>query len=173
MDPSRDFNPIDIQQFTTLVYDEGFGPSGRLLVCCDTLAGNRLCQFLNQEELNILEESLWESGYYRHPGIDTKPFDMTMCIFEMLYGTEIVDIVLERYEEKRTRMEEERIIKEIKERKEEELLAVAPGADDCDLEVDANTADAADKYAADADEGDGDSHSFEIIDAEDDEGEGM
>jgi len=173
MDPSRDFNPIDIQQFTTLVYDEGFGPSGRLLVCCDTLTGTRLLQFLNQEELNILEESLWNSGYYRHPGIDTKPFDMTMCIFEMLYGTEIVDIVLERYEEKRTMMEEERIKKEEQERKEEELLAIAPGADDCDLEVDANPADAADKYVADADEGDGDSHSFEIIDVADDEGEGM
>jgi len=143
MDQSDDFKSDDIQQFTTLTYDEGFGPSGRLLVYCETANGHRLCQFLNQKELSILEESLWKCGFERprNPGTDTKALweyeNTTICIFEMLYGTDMVELVLDRYEEARIKVEEE-------ERKQQEIEALAPGADDCNLNED-STLDAEDE----------------------------
>ena len=93
------------------MYDEGFGISGRLVAHCSVKGGSTLCQFFNREELDILSDSLWECGYYRNPGSDTKAFDMTLFVFEMLYGSELVDAVLERYEREKERREQEELDK--------------------------------------------------------------
>merc|ERR550525_121989 len=167
MDQSDDFKSDDIQQFASLTYDEGFGPSGRLLAYCETSSGHhRLCQFLNQNELKVLEESLWKCGFIRprNPGTDTKPLwtygNTTICIFEMLYGSDMVELVLERYEEKRAKLEDQK-------KKEEEIEALAPGADENTLDGDTGDVD---DFVAVAEE-EGDSLSFEIVNH--DEGEGM
>ena len=91
----------------TLAYDEGFGISGRLVAHCSVNGGSTLCQFFNREELDILSDSLWECGYYRNRGSDTKTFDTTLFVFEMIYGSELVDAVLERYERERAHQERE------------------------------------------------------------------
>jgi len=155
LDQCDDFKSEDeIQKFTSLIYDEGFGISGRLLVHCQTASQSRLCQFFNREELDILETSLFEDECCRNPATGKMEFNMTLAIFEMLYGSEIIEFVLENYEKKRAVLMQ----KMIEQEQEHE-----PGKGDGDI-------DDVDMDIVDDEEGDG--SSFEILDPSPDNGIG-
>jgi len=97
MEPSPLFKAEHITKFEAIAYDEGFGVSGRLLVRCSMTNTAAFCQFFNGRELEILADALRKSRYYRMPGA-VKEFHLTLFVFEMLYGADLVDLVLERYQ---------------------------------------------------------------------------
>jgi len=105
------FKSDDIKRYDVVSYDEGFGISGRLLVHCTMKANapRRIVQFFNVQELEVLSESLRESQYRRNPGVDSKPFQMTLFVFEMLYGSDLVESVLEQYESDKQEAEMQRL----------------------------------------------------------------
>merc|ERR1711902_122409 len=150
----------EIQKFTSLIYDEGFGISGRLLVHCQTASQSRLCQFFNREELDILEASLFEDECCRNPATGKMEFNMTLSIFEMLYGSEIIEFVLENYEKKRAVLMQKMREQEQEQEHEQEH---EPGKGDGDI-------DDVDMDIVDDEEGDG--SSFEILDPSPDNGIG-
>merc|ERR1719242_511415 len=96
-----DFKSAEIEKFNAVTYDEGFGISGRLLAHCSMNKGHSICQFFNGDELDVLRQSLKESNYYLMPGTDSRPFDLTLFVFEMLFGVDVVGRVLEQVERER------------------------------------------------------------------------
>merc|ERR1712228_987385 len=76
--------------FKSVHYDETFGVSGRLLVICKTKQMTILRQFFNQNELLPLKQELERVDYCLMPGTDAKPFNLTVFVYEMLYGTDYI-----------------------------------------------------------------------------------
>eukprot|EP01083_Nonionella_stella_P232171 819296_1 len=87
----------DITQFDNVLYDESFGISGRLLVRC-TMKDSKKCIFyqcFNWSELMPLSRELKANEYCLMPGMNKKPFNLIVFVFEMLYGSDIIDAYIE------------------------------------------------------------------------------
>jgi len=93
----------DIEGFNSVLYDENWGISGRLLAQCvlkenkdkDLSGSDMFYQLFNQRELKLLKQELERNDYFLMPGTDTKPFNLIVYVFEMLYGSDLIDHLLQ------------------------------------------------------------------------------
>merc|ERR1712173_138798 len=114
-DKKSKYSMKDVVNFHMVQYDEGYGISGRLLALCTTKKeisfsnvspihceySSTMFQFFNQSELIPLKDELTRINYQLLPGSsmnERKPFNLTVFVYEMLYGTEYIDALLQSEE---------------------------------------------------------------------------
>ena len=82
----------DIDNFQSVIYDELYGISGRLLVQCLVKYNEKkvsmFYQLFNQNELILLKQEFERNEYDLNPGTKQKPFNLIVYVFEMLYGSD-------------------------------------------------------------------------------------
>eukprot|EP01084_Bolivina_argentea_P020540 38191_1 len=88
-----------ISKFNNVIFDEGYGISGRLLINC-TVKYNKsessiFYQLFNHNELLPLKEYLENNDYFLMPGTDFKPFNLIVYVFEMLYGSDLINSLVQ------------------------------------------------------------------------------
>lgn len=85
-----------IKKFVNLQFDETFGVSGRLLLFCQTKKSEYIIhQVFNHEELSAFSEELSQNEYYLIPGSTRKPFNLTIYVYEFLFGQDLIDTLLQ------------------------------------------------------------------------------
>jgi len=106
-------------KYVMVKYDESFGISGRLLAICKMKIDNTISnyadvskwfsgigaaddkhamfQLFNQNELIPLKDELVRTQYQIMPGMsmEAKPFNLTVFVYEMLYGSECVNALIQ------------------------------------------------------------------------------
>jgi hypothetical protein len=81
-----------IKKFRNIMYDETYGISGRLLLYCETIDNTFVMhQMFNHNELTPLYDELSKRDYVLMPGNAAKPFNLCVFVFEMLYGTDLIE----------------------------------------------------------------------------------
>lgn len=80
-----------VERVHNLQFDEGFGVSGRLLLFCST----KKREFIIHQMINCNELSPLRDAEYRSmPGMSRKPFNLTVAVYEMLFGDDLVETLL-------------------------------------------------------------------------------
>eukprot|EP01084_Bolivina_argentea_P103344 185116_1 len=98
LEKSFEWKGFDIDRFEHVLYDESFGIWGRLLVGCTLKDSKKKCTFyecFNWSELMCLQQELQSNEYCLMPGVDSKPFNLIVFVFEMLYGSDVIDSFIE------------------------------------------------------------------------------
>merc|ERR1712187_675037 len=60
--------------------------------------GTMIYQCFNQDELSPLKQELERIDYQMMPGTNEKPFNLTVFVYEMLYGTDYIDALVKSEE---------------------------------------------------------------------------
>merc|ERR1712228_104057 len=85
-----------VNRFCNLRYDEGYGVSGRLLLYCETKKGEYIIHSMfNQNELCAFSKELNRIEYILMPGMKQRKFNLIVYVYEMLYGADLVDTLLQ------------------------------------------------------------------------------
>eukprot|EP00484_Ammonia_sp_Unknown_P028018 CAMPEP_0197047432 /NCGR_PEP_ID=MMETSP1384-20130603/22943_1 /TAXON_ID=29189 /ORGANISM="Ammonia sp." /LENGTH=1300 /DNA_ID=CAMNT_0042479351 /DNA_START=77 /DNA_END=3979 /DNA_ORIENTATION=- len=90
----------NIKSFETVLYDESYGVSGRLLVRCQVSIGKDVSvpvfyQLFNHAEFEPLKQEFARQDYFLMPGTDRKPFNLYVYVYEMLFGSDLMDSLVQ------------------------------------------------------------------------------